>query len=174
MRKSTIFIYITLSTNITANDWPVRKVQITDSGISFLLIGNFDATTTRAVSTGLSGTWYDLMTNEATTATLFNLAPGQFKILTNKIVPPLTGLEQTVGDSGFKLYPNPAKDMLYFNVDGSRIKDLSIYDISGRKLIANPVVSGNSINISSLDPGLYLVIYSLTDGQTGTEKVIIQ
>ena len=160
----------TLSTNITENDWPVRKVQITYGNMSFLLVGNFDATATRVVTTGLSGTWYDMMTGDGITAGLFNLAPGQFKILTNTKFTP-TGLEQTANKSGFKLFSDPANGMLYFNVDSSQIKNLSIYDASG-KLIANPVLSGNSINVSSLHHGLYLVRYSLMDGRTGAEKVV--
>jgi len=164
----------TLSTSITTNDWPIRRVRITDSGMSFLLVGNFHATSSQAVNPGLTGTWYDMMTGEVTSTALFNLGPGQFKMFTDKQVTyiPASGLD-TALDKEFKLFPNPARDVLYFTVTDDEIASLSIWNLFG-KVVASPDITGPGIDISSLVPGLYVVKYSLKNGKTGAEKVMIE
>lgn len=70
----------------------------------------------------------------------------------------------------FKMYPNPAKDVLYFDYysDNTTIK---ITDVTG-KIVLNQILK-SQINISNLNQGLYIV--TVNDGNsTSSKKLIIK
>lgn len=65
----------------------------------------------------------------------------------------------------FKIYPNPAEDRLYIQHAGQGSAAYTITDITGRTLLEAPLQTGNnSINISMLKPGLYIVRISTSTG----------
>ena len=68
------------------------------------------------------------------------------------------GVEAYPGEKDFRIYPNPAKDILFFESRGYLIDDLCIVDLSGRILEQERVddLSG-SIHLS-LPSGYYRVI----------------
>jgi len=71
----------------------------------------------------------------------------------------------------FKCYPNPVKDLLYYeNVPG--IQQISVMDLTGRKVksVSNPVE--NQLDLSSLGQGIYLVTLHTERGEIYTSKVI--
>ena len=75
--------------------------------------------------------------------------------------------------STISFYPNPAKDQLYIDIAGSNLVNsrVSITDQSGR-MVKSAILSGsvNTINVSDLSPGVYVV--RLADGSN--YKVIKQ
>ncbi|MEN8116709.1 MAG: T9SS type A sorting domain-containing protein [Bacteroidota bacterium] len=74
----------------------------------------------------------------------------------------------------FKLYPNPAEDVLHISFD-KEIQMIEVYNIVGKKITAqmNTNVRTTEINISSFPDGVYLVkIYS--QGGSGTKLFIKQ
>ncbi len=72
-----------------------------------------------------------------------------------------------------KIYPNPAKDVLHFQIDESKLSDFSIeiHDLSGRFLMEKK--SDSKIDISSLKSGNYLVTIRLK-GEKFTKKIIVE
>jgi len=64
-------------------------------------------------------------------------------------------------------YPNPVKDVLYFNVKGLEIKELRVmvFNIEGKLLIINDVQSADIMqcNVQTLEAGNYYL--SITDTQ---------
>ncbi|MCB9224475.1 MAG: choice-of-anchor I family protein [Crocinitomicaceae bacterium] len=65
-------------------------------------------------------------------------------------IPDVTGIDEEVA-TNFMIYPNPVKDVLFFNAK----TDVQIYDLSGQL-----VLSGNQtdrINVAELTNGLYLI-----------------
>jgi hypothetical protein len=71
----------------------------------------------------------------------------------------------------FKCYPNPVKDLLFYeNVPG--IQQISVMDLTGRKVksVKNPVE--NQLDLSSLGQGIYLVTLHTKRGEIYTSKVI--
>lgn len=54
-----------------------------------------------------------------------------------------------------KVYPNPAIDNIYFNLN-DEVKQIRIYDDQGR-LVLNDTSNANHINIENLSAGLYLL-----------------
>jgi len=158
----------TLTANITVSDWPIRKVKVNDSAISFLLIGNFDATAQQTVATGLTGTWYDLMTGETANTSLLTLPAGQFKILTS-IPVVFTGVDiTTIDKESINVYPNPVTDNLY--ISGGDAKMIEITAINGVCLLKQPIVE-KRVSLETLPSGIYIGKITLSNGSIKIIKI---
>lgn len=68
--------------------------------------------------------------------------------------------------SEFSLYPNPANDIIYLSPSGNY--EIVMTDLSG-KLIAHIQEVENSVNISGLSTGIYLL--SVTDSHQKNTKI---
>ncbi|GAB5556548.1 MAG: hypothetical protein SchgKO_07610 [Schleiferiaceae bacterium] len=68
------------------------------------------------------------------------------------------------GAEGFRMYPNPATRVLYFD----EVQDIAIYDNTGRRIKVYREVQ--EINISTLKPGAYYV----QNAEGTTQKLIVQ
>lgn len=71
----------------------------------------------------------------------------------------------------FSYYPNPVKDVLNLK-SKSPIQNVSVYNLAGQKVISNSNLTNNQINISSLDPGVYLFRITLQGRKIETFKII--
>jgi hypothetical protein len=69
------------------------------------------------------------------------------------------------------LYPNPTKDYLFINSE-IEIKELTIFDINGR-MITNLSFENNRVYLGNLQKGIYLAKITDLNGNTATEKIII-
>lgn len=72
-----------------------------------------------------------------------------------------TGIRE-IKDNGVQVYPNPAQDVLHFDVTGEA-ENVKVLDISGRVLISSRFE--RSINVSQLQTGRYFVLVQLRNGQ---------
>jgi hypothetical protein len=70
----------------------------------------------------------------------------------------------------FVLSPNPAKDQLLIR-DHEQVKQLKIYDIQGKEMIAveRP---GRTVSVQSLRPGLHIALIEMADRSIRKEKLI--
>jgi len=59
------------------------------------------------------------------------------------------------GDNGIRIYPNPTSDVINISMKNSSPALISIYSVSGNKVMEVEEVS--SLNVSSLETGVYLV-----------------
>jgi Predicted periplasmic protein len=82
-----------------------------------------------------------------------------FSNITVKWIPASTAINSVVLDNSYKLYPNPAKTMVY--VSGSDIKDIQLYTLSGKYLFSTTQLQ---IDICNLKKGVYLVQFVLRNG----------
>ena len=62
-----------------------------------------------------------------------------------------------LSNSEIQIYPNPASDIIYFDIDNIRNTNVKIIDNLGR-IIISETLNSNSINISNLQSGIYNVI----------------
>jgi hypothetical protein len=73
---------------------------------------------------------------------------------------------------GLKMYPNPAKNNLFIETALNSDINVAIIDVLGKEVI-NSKVSNNTVNISGLSPGIYIVKIT-EEGKTSTKKLIIE
>jgi len=81
--------------------------------------------------------------------------------------------ENTVFD--FKLYPNPATDVITIQSGSIKVSTVEVYDILGKNVIAqNDFTNTNiTVNVSELKAGIYFVkIYA--NNSSSTKKIIIK
>jgi hypothetical protein len=85
---------------------------------------------------------------------------------------PTTGVsELNTLNYSFSISPNPAGDLIRFDLGTDETLQYCICDMQGRKVKEGTVTNGSSTNIATLAPGLYLV--HLSDGlrNHGTQKL---
>lgn len=75
--------------------------------------------------------------------------------------------------SNFKISPNPVSDLLTYSFDNNsnEIKNIEIIDISG-KIVANPAINTNSIDVKQLSSGFYFLVLKDNDSKQFTSKFI--
>ncbi|MFB6342475.1 glycosyl hydrolase family 28 protein [Saccharicrinis sp. FJH62] len=70
----------------------------------------------------------------------------------------LSGQEvSTKPGNGFFYYPNPAHDKLFFHNTPDRPYAIEIYALNGRSLLSDCYTMSNSMDVSFLKPGIYIV-----------------
>jgi hypothetical protein len=74
---------------------------------------------------------------------------------------------------GLSVYPNPATgDRIYITTRSNSDKDITIYDVLGKKVLQT-ILSSKELNISSLTPGVY-IIQIKEDDSIATRKLIVK
>lgn len=74
------------------------------------------------------------------------------------------------------LYPNPVKENLYFTDMGNteqKFRTYTIFNLTGQIIIKGEI-AGNSINLSSLVPGAYLISFIDEEGNKSETKKLIK
>ncbi len=77
-------------------------------------------------------------------------------------------------EAALNIYPNPASGRVY--ISGTALKEVRIYDVTGKMLLhpaVDPAASQNNIDISSLPGGMYLV-HCTTGAGTVIKKLMVQ
>lgn len=70
------------------------------------------------------------------------------------------------------IYPNPAHDVAYLNVNKERrIKEINIYDISSR--LVKSLLERYVLNTSEFEGGIYFINVTLDNGEILTKKLLI-
>ena len=83
--------------------------------------------------------------------------------------------EMTVSDLNsnvLSIYPNPANDVLNISLKNAEIQSVSISNLSGQ--IVSTTKSANSVNISTLPTGVYVVKVLDNKGKTHVSKVVVK
>lgn len=82
------------------------------------------------------------------------------------------GLNEAGTSMKLRIYPNPADKKLNIIAEGFNIKEVVIYSLTGRRTgMLRP--ENNTIDISFLEPGLYIVEVML-DGRKVRQKLLVQ
>ena len=146
-----------------------RRICLNSPDLKMVIVGNFNVSGTVNTKPDFpaTGTWYDLITGETIDVTdknmTISLAPGKFKVLTNKNIP--TGNDVIIKDKPRILQ---TKDNLKIITEESVI-DARIYNING--LLIKQKRGANTIPITNLPKGFYILNVRLT-GQNTSYKFI--
>ena len=65
-------------------------------------------------------------------------------------------LTEQIENPAIKIYPNPVTDLLYFESQFTNNEQFEIFDLRGRK-IKSGKISGNTVNVSRLQNGMYVL-----------------
>jgi hypothetical protein len=86
----------------------------------------------------------------------------------------ITSVPDVAIESGdFRIYPNPASNMLMVNgFPENQEAVVSVYDLTGRRLILKACYPDEQVDISFLDPGIYLIALR-SGGRSAVKKLII-
>lgn len=144
-----------------------------------VILANFNLTAQNIVPDfPYTGTWYDLMDetystsiNVTNTTATINIPAGEFRIFGNAAPQSLNTTSFEVEDS-VKLYPNPTKTTFSVNIE---LNNVSIIDISGKeiKTFKGEFEKGYDFNVEDISEGLYLIQLKNKNGQSSTQKLII-
>ncbi len=147
-----------------ANSNGLKKIQLTDTSSSEMqyvtIVGNFGVTTQNiSPSFQTSGTWYDLLNDNATKTVVnvnstITLAPGEFKVYGN--MPAALSTEDIFLDNKIVAYPNPTYNNFRINSDTKKVE---IYNLQGRKV---KQFKGNfnvtsEFSVDNLSKGVYFI-----------------
>jgi hypothetical protein len=170
----------------TCNDFTATLTATPDSGQNTGTLGS--------VVLGASGSTTYAWTDSATGATvgnlpnLINIAAGTYILSvadqngcafsdTIQVIRTLrVGIEQVMGLSAWKAYPNPARDQLRVELGWQQVVSpvLSLTDLQGKTLVTKALPSAEfhteSVDVSQLAPGMYLL---RVDSERGTTSRLI-
>lgn len=78
--------------------------------------------------------------------------------------------DKTDSGQSTTIYPNPSEDGLFYLKNGDKIKEGSIFDVNGRKILS--FSQTETINIQNQASGVYFYQIIAQDGQTQTGKLV--
>jgi hypothetical protein len=89
---------------------------------------------------------------------------------------PTVGVDEAEATKEITVYPNPVSDNLNVNMAGIQGANVSIFDITGKKVAQHNLTEKlNSINVASLANGMYVYqVNSNTNGTLKTGKFIVK
>jgi hypothetical protein len=107
----------------------------------------------------------------------YGLAANIDRIATNVTINHATsGVNDIVADatSADKLIitPNPVVDVVYLSTNGASIEKVSIFSLSGALVKQANIAGSNSVDLSSLSRGNYIIKASTADGKTLVNKLV--
>ncbi len=76
-----------------------------------------------------------------------------------------------VAVAGISLYPNPTADQLNFSVQGMTNTTVTVIDMNGKLVLNTKVSSANSIDVSSLNAGVYFAQFEIDQKQVSYKFV---
>lgn len=157
----------------------LKTIHLTDPNTSSSLkhvtiIGNFGVTT-QSIDPAFqqTGTWYDLLDNNATinvtnVNSTISLQPGEYKIYGSS--PSTLSTEDITTITNAAVYPNPSSDFIKTN---RRVTEIALYNMLGKKILTyrGDYVENHPFYIGHLPKGMYILKIK-EDQKISTSKVI--
>lgn len=85
---------------------------------------------------------------------------------------PVRVLKKCTADQSFAIYPNPAADYLNVSFPDAQIKQVGIYNVSGKKVYSGTMSGSGRISLKALAPGTYTLFVTSQDGVTASGSFI--
>ena len=120
----------------------------------------------------ISGSWWEWDGGFTMLNNSNNLIPCMQVAVATYDVKSVLGNQSLIENQNLEIYPNPSQDTVYFKGSNTEIKSYEIVEFSG-KLLVNQAVSNNTISISNLNNGLYILkLFDKKGGLVGLKKVM--
>lgn len=168
------------ATNLAASINPTNANLSVVAGNVFFW--NFDAASTATDQTGSTVTLGGANFTKSTNSITFRIyawnaesVSGNFSVDNVMISGTTTAPALSIGKNtiaGLNVYPNPVTNgVLYITSKSQGLKSVLIHDPLGKQVLSSKTTN-NSINVSNLKRGVYIVKVS-EDGKTDTKKLIV-
>lgn len=150
----------------------VKQIVLRHNSMDVVIVGNFAITDRTATPLFTkSGKWYEFTKNDSLDVTAgttkLDLKAGEFRIFSTSRIANNglnIGIEDPIGTSEIKIYPNPAMDLLNvdFELNSAKLVVFKVFDLSGKLVLQTERSSNTGLNqiqltISGLKPGLYIL-----------------
>lgn len=87
---------------------------------------------------------------------------------------PVRSLEMKEAAFDIQVYPNPASLYLRFrNVDASRIRSVTVYNLTGQKVLTSDSMPGEGLRVDSLPAGIYHIHITGSHNEMAVKKIMI-
>lgn len=103
------------------------------------------------------------ITSESIDSICFDVEVGIANYAFNYEIRESSSLDALRSIETFQVYPNPATEIINISIDNC--DKLELFDIAGRKVLMSTGSLDTSINISELEPGVYVVAVRDNDGK---------
>ena len=160
-----------------------KRIEINHTDMDVRIIGNFDVVQQSIdPSFSTTGWWYSYFEGDSLEVSDLNqslaLEPGQFQIYTTKKLskPEITArvAEQNAIPAAFRVYPNPVSEWLQIEPIPEKSR-LRVIQSSGQVVLEKGLQENqDQVDLSSLSPGLYLLIRQTGDRAPESVKVIVE
>jgi len=146
-------------------NWCIKGIVQTIDGSTVTIYNN-----NIQIATNIPGTTYfhpNPTGSEQCYKVKVNCLEGGVSLLSNEVCIKDNSIDEQVNK--FNIYPNPANNELRITNYELRDEIIEIYDVYGRKLLSNHLISSSShhlINISSLSSGVYFIRLSNEQGSS--------
>lgn len=87
----------------------------------------------------------------------------------------IVGISTQVNPNHISIFPNPAQNVINIDIEkeGKNISSSEIYDLAGKKQLEVSLHQGtNSVNISTLSSGIYILKLNFTDNSSSYKTVV--
>jgi len=156
-------------TMTAGNNVAAKKLVLRHDEGDAIVVGNFDVTGTN-VQPGFTqtGWWYELFSGDSLDVTdisvIITLNPGEYRLYTQSKMESLISGTGNFIKNNFTIYPNPATDRIYFDVEGISVNQASVFDLSGNLVISKGNREKvNWLDVGELKPGMYILRLSTKD-----------
>lgn len=95
---------------------------------------------------------------------------GTFKTATTTVDESGSGVVEIQNDFDFKIYPNPARDILHYSSE-RKPENIKVYSTTGRKVIEMKPRDSNEIRVDFLSAGVYLVEFQIENKDVKTRFI---
>ncbi len=95
------------------------------------------------------------------------------RLLLEGYTPPTSVKRIDAANSDISIWPNPVNNVLNIQ-SATSLQSVEVFNLSGQKVLQVNVLNGSSIDVSSLNAGVYLVKVNFADGNSGLTKIIKQ
>ncbi|MEO8146489.1 MAG: T9SS type A sorting domain-containing protein [Bacteroidia bacterium] len=145
----------------TLNWTKVSGSFIADSAYQFIVIGNFfDDAQTDSINLGTL--------NNASYYYIDNVCVSTDSLLCNSFV----GINEVLDKEEFVLFPNPFSDKINITAKRNELIEMSLYDVTARKIFNQSFINFTSINTEQLAKGIYLYVVRNKNGVIKKGKIV--
>lgn len=146
----------------------VKSIGLNGTDVDIRLVGNFGVESSRkAPSFSRVGWWYNHFQGDSINVTDVNmevaLQAGEFRLYTSRKLQGFrnvtsSGPEVFNNPKEVRVFPNPVDDQLFVHAgNGKQLESVVIYDLTGRVVHQEKLSGENSVGVSDLSHGMYIL-----------------